>query len=153
MQSRHAALLRRSFLVGATYSLISGEAVAQRTDPCASYYGRGYCTDYVNQRTGVRTRGDASTWPANIRRVDIRVGDVAIFRRQNHVAYIEEITERANRAPYARGFPLRFRISEWNYGARDPSTPRECYVTVNFGRSTTREGAFDSAEFMRPGRR
>jgi len=146
-------LSRRSILAAPLLVLVPTEADAQQ-DECASYYGRGYCTDYVNQRTGVRTRGDASRWPSNIGRISIEPGDVAIFRGRNHVAYIEEITEWGTRIPSARNrFPMRFRISEMNWGRLDRSAPASCIVTVNFGRVTSREGEFNDAEFMRVRRR
>ena len=144
---------RRTLLLGSLMLLIPEEAEAQR-DPCAQYYGRGYCTDYVNQRTGGRQRGDAGSWPSNIGRISVRRGDVAIFRRQNHVAFVEEVTEWGTRIPSARDrYPVRLRISEMNYGRRASGTPRECYVTVNFNVRTEREGTFEDAEFMRPRRR
>lgn len=152
----HAAeFSRRGLIVGAAVALLSGEAAAQR-DPCARYYGNGYCTDHVNRRTGVRTRGDAGSWPANTERHQVRAGDVIIFRRQNHVAYIEEVVEWGDRVPLRRGtYPARLRISEMNYSSRrDPNAPRECLVTANFARVTERTGTFETgAEFMRPRRR
>jgi len=148
------AINRRILLASPLLLMIGGEAAAQG-DPCARYYGRGYCTDYVNSRTGVRQRGDAKDWPSNIGRLQVQSGDVAIFPRQNHVAYIEAVTEWGTRIPSARDkYPVRLRISEMNYpGPLDPSAPRSCFVTVNFGKVNTREGTFEDAVFMRPRRR
>jgi hypothetical protein len=143
-------LSRRIFWAQGAAFLLGGKALAQ-PDPCTRYYGNGYCTDYVNQKIGKRIRGDAASWPANIQRIAVQAGDVAIFRRINHVAYIEAVTERGTMIPYAPGkYPTQLRISEWNYGPRDTSAPRECLVTTKFGQVTTRTGAFSDAEFMRP---
>jgi hypothetical protein len=152
---RSEALPRRALLLGVSAVLFPHDALAQG-DPCARYYGNGYCTDHVNRRTGVRTRGDAASWPANLQRHEVRAGDVIIFRRQNHVAYIEEVVEWGDRVPLRRGtYPVRLRISEMNYSPRrDPNAPRECLVTENFGRVTERIDTFErGAEFMRPRRR
>ena len=155
-QTQHdiAHFSRRSLVVSPLALLLSGQAEAQ-TDPCTPYYGRGYCTDYVNEKTGVRQRGDARTWPSNIGRIQVRPGDVAIFRRINHVAYVEEIVEWSTRVPSAPNkWPVRLRISEMNYpGPLDSNAPRECLVTINFGRVRSRTETFDDAEFMRPRRR
>lgn len=155
MKSRVSSATRRGLLVGAVAFSLAPEVRAQ-TDPCARYYGRGYCTDHVNSRTGVRTPGNANTWRANLQRHQVRAGDVIIFRSQIHVAYIEEVVEWGDRIPLARGtYPLRLRISEMNYSSRrDPNAPRDCLVTVNFGRVTERIDTFErGAEFMRPARR
>lgn len=148
-------VLSRRALIGACVAAsIPIEANAQR-DPCAEFYGRGYCTDYVNRRLGINQSGDARFWPSNIQRIDVRPNDVAIFRAINHVAVVEEIVEYGERVPYARNrWPARLRISEQNYGqGLRPGTPRSCMVTSRFGQTTYRTGTFDEAEFMRPRRR
>lgn len=135
---------RAFFAVILGVPLMAKHAMAQ--DACAQYYGRGYCTDYVNQRTGRRQRGDAGTWPSNMPGDAAAPGDVAIFRRINHVAYVERVVERD-----AQGRSRRVLISEMNYGRRNPNTPPSCYVTTNFGVRTERTIDVTSAEFMRPG--
>lgn len=136
---------RRALLMGGGAMALTG-AAEPRQDVCAPYYGRGYCTDYVNGRTGRRQRGDADTWPSNMPADQAQAGDVAIFRRIKHVAYVEAVLERD-----ASGRSRRVRISEMNYGPRNPNTPRECYVTMNFNVRTEREITVTEAEFMRPG--
>lgn len=114
-------------------------------DPCAQYYGKGYCTDYVNRKIGERIRGDADTWRSNISPSQVQAGDVAIFRSRKHVAFVERVTQRdSNRRP------THIEVSEMNWGTRDPQAPRECFVTVNFNRTTRRTISISGLEFYRP---
>ena len=55
-------------------------------DPCQAFYGKGYCTDYVNGRISPRQAGDGDSWPSNMPGDDIycvrdRVKADAISRR------------------------------------------------------------------------
>jgi surface antigen len=107
----------------------------QAADPCAAYYGKGYCTDYVNSKIGNRQRGNAENWRGGLPRNLVRKGDVAIFRRVGHVAYVEDVVSRDK-----NGNPSRIRVSEWNWAAGTKSgTPASCRVTRNFGVQTVRE--------------
>ena len=116
-------------------------------DECAAYYGKGYCTDYVNSRIPIRQGGDANNWPSNMPSDAVARGDVAIFRSKVHVAYVEEVTIRDG-----NGKTIEVRISEMNWGARRPDTPKSCYVTVNFDVvQSSRRVLVATAEFMRPG--
>lgn len=139
-------VLRRTVLTGLVGTGLGGAATAGPQDICAPYYGQGYCTDYVNRRTGRRQRGDADTWPSNMPREAAAAGDVAIFRSMKHVAYVERVIERDS-----QGRTVRVLVSEMNYGPRNPNTPRECFVTLNFNVRTEREIRVSAAEFMRPG--
>lgn len=146
MSTLHPARVptRRLWLLG-TLSLIPTAAFAQ--DPCARYYGRGYCTDYVNSRISHRQRGDAGTWPSNMPSTAVEAGDVAIFRRINHVAYVENVVRRN-----ADGQAMTVFISEMNFSRTpDPNAPRSCLVTSNFGVRSTRTISVNDAVFMRPG--
>lgn len=98
-------------------------------DPCQQYYGKGYCTDYVNSKLRIRVRGDAESWPANTPVEKIQAGDVAIFRREGHVAWVEHVEVRSGRV-------IAVTVSEQNYGREWVN--RECRVTNNFGKTTTR---------------
>jgi len=135
---------RRVLLLSA---LSSVPTVAFAQDPCARYYGQGYCTDYVNSRISQRQRGDAGSWPSNMPNTAVEAGDVAIFRRINHVAYVENVVRRN-----ADGQAMTVGISEMNFSStRDPNAPRSCLVTSNFGVRTTRTISVNDAVFMRPG--
>jgi surface antigen len=101
-------------------------------DPCAQYYGKGYCVDYIMQRFGHKPNGNASTWPANVSdKSNVRVGDVAIFRSAangvGHVAVVENIHLK-------NGTPDSIDVSEMNYG----SGLDNCSRTNKFGIKTTR---------------
>lgn len=140
---------RRSFFAGLAASAAGLWAVRAEAalDPCQAFYGKGYCTDYVNSRISPRQGGDGGSWPSNMPGSAVQAGDVAIFRAIQHVAYVEEVTGRG-----AGGEALSVRVSEMNYARGvKPGTPTSCLVTPNFGVRTTRVIAVSSAEFMRPG--
>jgi len=106
-------------------------------DPCARYYGKGYCTDYIQQRVGRKPRGNAGTWSSNIDPKTVRPGDVAIFSSPapwGHVAIVERVIyERNTDRPY------QIDISEWNWGsASSKPEERACAVTQKFGKPTYR---------------
>lgn len=135
-----------AILIGLTATTaIRSEALA---DECASYYGQGYCTDYVNSRISPRQSGDAKRWPSNMPAEAVAPGDVVIFRSDNHVAYVEEVTRRDS-----NGRPTEIRISEMNWGrGLRPGTPPSCVVTSKFGiRDDTRRVSLSGKEFLRPG--
>lgn len=98
-------------------------------DPCQQYYGKGYCTDYVNSKLRTRIRGDAENWPANTAVNEIRPGDVAIFRREGHVAWVERVI-------FEGGRPVAIDVTEQNFGRNWVN--KNCRVTDNFGRVTPR---------------
>lgn len=122
-------------------------ATVYAQDVCAPYYGKGYCTDYVKQKTGISQRGDGGSWPSNMPKTEVARGDVAILRAHNHVAYVEEVTKRDS-----NGQPMEIRVSEmnWGRGLRE-GTPSECVVTSNFGVRTERKISVSQADYMRPG--
>jgi hypothetical protein len=122
--------------------------VEAQADPCSKYYGKGYCTDYVNSKIGERIRGDADRWPSNVQLKDVGAGDVAIFRSRKHVAFIEAVTKRNS-----QGVPTSITISEMNWGPADRSAPKECWVTTNFNRVTRREISTSGLDFYRPKRK
>ena len=106
-------------------------APQQVADPCAPYYGKGYCTDYIAQRMGRRPSGDPRTWPLNRDLSQIREGVAVIFAgvtSAGHVAYVERVIRDAKRVP------VSLEVSEMNYarGTR-VGTPPSCLVTNNFG--------------------
>lgn len=125
---------------------IPAAANAQQ-NPCAKYFGKGYCTDYIERRTGKRQRGNAGTWSSNIQKKDVRAGDVAIFTSPGvgHVAVVEKVI-------YEHGTdrPYQVEISEWNWGTmKDPA----CSVTDHFGRTRSRNRVVlvsSVARFWRP---
>ena len=105
-------------------------ATRAAADPYQQYYGRGYCTDYVNSFLIKKIRGDAGTWRPNVVAIQsVQKGDVVIFRQENHVARVEEVQ-------YQGGRPVAVKVSEQNYGKGWINQP--CRVTTNFGKTTTR---------------
>ncbi len=111
-------------------------APQQTADPCAPYYGKGYCTDYITQRMGRRPSGDPRTWPLNRDLSKIREGVAVVFAEltsSGHVAYVERVIRDT------KGIPVALEVSEMNYarGIR-PGTPPSCLVTNNFGVVTRR---------------
>jgi len=125
-------------------------STAFAADPCAKYYGKGYCTDYVNTKISPKQSGDASRWPSNISSSEVRAGDVAIFRSINHVAYVDSVATKDS-----KGRALTLNISEWNYGstAKKTALEKSCIVTDKFGIKTTRKIAVSAAVYMRPGKK
>lgn len=104
-------------------------------NPCSKYLGRGYCTDYIQQRLGRKPSGDAGTWPGNTSVASIRQGDVAIFNvgSYGHVAYVEQVI--ADKS----GKPTHIRVSEMNWAPVLPGAENQkCAITSNFGKVTTR---------------
>ncbi len=105
---------------------------------CRKYFGKGYCTDYIKQRTGKKQSGDAGTWSGNIRNIkEIRPGDVAIFSSPapwGHVAVIERVIyERNTDKPY------EIEISEMNWGRLSSNAEeRKCAVTQKFNQVSRR---------------
>lgn len=140
---------RRSFFSGLAASAAGIWAARSEAtpDPCQAFYGKGYCTDYVNSRISPRQRGDGGSWPSNMPGTAAQAGDVAIFRSIQHVAYVEEVTGRG-----AGGEALFVRVSEMNYARGvKTGTPPACLVTPNFGIRTTRVIPVSTADFLRPG--
>ncbi len=127
-------------LIGLFVAAFSTVVIGQ--DPCASYYGKGYCVDYIKQRLGTRPFGDPAKWRANVQTKDVRVGDAALFSSPTpwgHVAIVERVVYRHNTA-----IPISIDISEWNYG---PSwTNKRCAVTNKFGTVNRRNVSITSAE-------
>src|SRR5690349_2540302 len=73
--------------------MYSGTALAD----CSRYLRmKGYCTDWVEQRTHHRQAGDAGTWRANRKADQGVVGDVIIqnIGSRGHVAVIERVLYR-----------------------------------------------------------
>lgn len=136
---------RRNVVIGLTAFATAGDPLAA-ADPCAQYYGKGYCTDYVNGKISPQQRGDGGSWPSNTPGIVTQRGDVAILRSKNHVAYVEEVTARDS-----AGNATAVRISEMNWGPLKPRTPSGCFVTTKFGVRSERTIKTSSAEFMRPG--
>ncbi len=120
-------------------------------DKCAKYYGKGYCTDYIKQRTGNKQRGNAGTWTTNIQTKEVRQGDVIIFKSPGvgHVAVVERVIyERNTDKPY------QVEISEMNWGrASSDAEKKACYVTEMFnqvGRRTVKVSDSSIKGFWRP---
>lgn len=138
-------MLRFLTLILLVFVITPSTNVEAYADPCAKYYGNGYCTDYVNKKIGERIRGDADRWPSNLSARDVEAGDVAIFRSKKHVAFVESVTKRDS-----QGRPTTIRISEMNWGPADRSAPKECWITTNFNRMTKREVSTSGLAFYRP---
>jgi surface antigen len=115
--------------------LVPAPAPARTSDPCAKYYGKGYCTDYVQQRLGRRPSGDAGTWPGNTPVAQIRAGDVAIFTlgSAGHVAVVDQVF-----VDKKTGNAASVRLSEMNWGkVKSDAESQRCVVTQNFGKLRT----------------
>ena len=126
---------KAAVLLGAILVLLcSGLFRETYSQDCRKYLGKGYCTDYIQQRLGRRPRGDAGTWTPNIDVKSVQPGDVAIFsspRPYGHAAIVERVIyERNTDKPY------QVEISEWNWGAR--MVDAACAVTDMFGRTSRR---------------
>jgi hypothetical protein len=105
-------------------------SVARNRHPCARYWGKGYSTDYIQQRVGHKPDGPAITWPGNTQASAVRVGDVALFRdeRFGHAAYVEALIWEAP-AP----MPSHLRISEMNWGPPQAGPEAEqCNLTIGY---------------------
>ena len=102
-------------------------------ESCLKYYGRGYCTDYVQQRLGIKQRGDAQDWTCNVAMIHVRKGDVAVFSF-HHVAVVEEVILDK------KDVPRHVRITEWNWGTVDRRDPEKnaCIIADKFGVKTER---------------
>jgi surface antigen len=123
----------RSMLAGCLLSILLAYPMLASAD-CSKYlHAAGYCTDYVQRRTGHRQSGDAGTWKTNKRADQGVVGDVIVQNvgSRGHVAVIERILYR----PYT-AIPAAYEVSEMNYGARTVDGP--CAVTDKFGQVTRR---------------
>ena len=104
------------------------------TDSCSQYYGHGYCTDFIERKTGKRQRGNAGQWSGNIPINQGQGGDVAIFSSPypyGHVAYIVRPVYQHNTANL-----IAYDIEEWNWGSQWVN--RACAVTSKFGITTSR---------------
>jgi len=93
---------------------VSVSSQKQKKDDCSQYFGRGYCVDHIQNKVGRRPRGNASTWPANVKdNYQVQVGDTAIFRSAaagvGHVAYVERVNSK-------NGRPFSIDVSEMNWG-------------------------------------
>lgn len=108
-------MIKSSIVFGLAFVLSFSNAAIGASDPCQKYYGKGYCTDYVNKMIGEKIRGDADRWRANITAAEVKEGDVAIFRSKKHVAFIEKVVRRDD-----RGRAVRIRVSEMNWGSQEP---------------------------------
>jgi surface antigen len=98
---------------------------------CKQFYGKGYCTDYIKERTGKQQSGDAKDWKSNIKKDDVKKGDVAIFDfgKWGHVAYVEKVNHNK------KGKPESVDISEKNWG----SPLDDCARGPEFGKKTNRK--------------
>jgi hypothetical protein len=104
----------------------------------------GTAVDYVNSRIAPHHLVDQPwNWLANVPRDQVRVGDVAIFRAENHAAYVE----RVHYDP--QGHALTIDIAEMNYGSK--WVDRRCLITDRFNFVSRRLGIpVAQAEFIRP---
>lgn len=100
---------------------------------CSKYLGRGYCTDWVYKRLGVRQRGNANQWQGNIPINKGRAGDVGVqlIGSFGHVFVIEGPSYK----PYT-AILNGYVISEMNFGSKMVNAG--CGVTNLFGIQTKR---------------
>lgn len=89
---------------------------------------KGYSTDYIEQKTGKRQSGLASSWRGNVRVQGVQPGDVVLVRLRvpgaMHAAFVEEVRRNA------AGAVSTIRLSEWNWGRM---INQRCLVTETFG--------------------
>lgn len=108
-----------------------GRIHSRSTDICAKYKGRGYSTDYIELRLGVRPIGPAAMWPGIATSSEIRVGDAALLAvgRLGHVVYVEELIWALPTRE-----PSHLRVSEMNWGpTRTDHEGQTCHITAGFG--------------------
>ena len=128
----HVTYARTLLLVGLFVMSTINPVVAM--GDCSRYLrAKGYCTDWVEQRTHHRQSGDAGKWRTNKRADQGAVGDVIVqnIGSRGHVAVIERILYR----PYT-AIPAAYEVSEMNFGSR--SVDGACAVTDKFGQVTRR---------------
>jgi|ERR1700693_265776 len=96
-------------------------------DPCAQYYGKGYCVDYVRAKlTALRKGtppGNPAAWPKDSKTP--MVGSAALLdfaRPYGHVAWVESVDTKNK----------MFSVSQWNFG--NAWINASCAVTNMFGK-------------------
>src|SRR5215831_5569867 len=113
------------------------------SDPCRSFYGHGYCTDYIrkwfsDRRVTISWRGDAIDWIDAAKRAvgsgwsigkEPREGAIVVFNLSDagQVALVKSVSSDRH----------TFVVTQMNYkkGETKPraDTPKNCYVTNFFG--------------------
>jgi len=119
--------VKRVFKIGLVFGLMVGALGAK---DCKEYYGKGYCVDYIQQKAGKKQSGNAKDWTSNIKKEDVKAGDVAIFKFGNwgHVAYVDKVNYSKDNKPESLD------ISEWNWAEPLDS----CARGPKFGITSTR---------------
>jgi hypothetical protein len=108
------------------------DATKPPPNPCATYFGNGYCVDYIKLKTGKQQSGNAEKWNSNIGKTEVTTGDVAIFS-YGHVAYVDSVNKDK------KGTVVSVNLSEWNFSNDPmPKVDSSCRVTTKFGKTTTR---------------
>jgi hypothetical protein len=107
------------------------------TDPCRTYYGRGYAPDYIRAKINVPWRANSVDWLAFAQKGGWRTGTapvaatIAVFRAAKdlpygHVAWVDSVSTDQR----------EFVVSQWNEPG--PEGPSKCSLTANFGKLTHR---------------
>ena len=129
---------RRGFIGVILAPLVALIPKSAMSADCRAWFGKGYCTDYVKQKTGRSQRGDAKAWKGNTKRHEVKAGDVAIFDfgKWGHVAYIEKV------AKDKREKPTSLTVSEMNWG----SPLDDCAKSPMFGKVGRRTVSLDKVD-------
>jgi hypothetical protein len=114
---------------------VPAPSIAYGGDVCQPYYGKGYCTDHIQNKIGRRPHvgSGPSSWPSTRDFNAIRPGIAVIFGNVappfGHVSFLENIEYDQ------QGRPAWLNISEMNYarGYKEAPHARECAVTNGFG--------------------
>lgn len=117
---------------------------------CAQWVDKkGYSVDYIEQRTGVRPRGNmAQNWIANLEPKDAQPGDVVFLRVGDQSGQRAEVVDEVLR--HADGSLRGFRTSSMNIGK---TVEAACHITENFGKVVRRTVEFDRViRAWRPGK-
>lgn len=108
--------------------------IVESGDPCAQYYGKGYCTDYIKTKVNIPWSGDAITWLDQARRhgyrtgSETRAGSIAVLSYAmpfGHVAWVDDVLPDGS-----------FVVSHWNWS--DKWKDKRCGVTEMFGKLSTK---------------
>ncbi len=124
---------------GLTPLLAWSQANSGFVNRCAEWVAKkGYSTDYIEQRTGQRPRGNmAGDWRANLEPKDVKPGDV-VFISTGGTGQRAEVVDEVIRN--AEGQITELKVSSMNIGKMvEPS----CQITENFGKVTQRNLRFE----------
>jgi len=116
------------------------------SDPCRTYYGLGFSSDYVRTKINCPWRGDSIEWLGLARKAGWRtgtapaVGAIAVFRvgSKGHLGWVESV------APDRRTFT----VSQWDEPGPQRSGQSACPLSVHFGVRTQSTWRFGDSRIL-----